>query len=69
MCGGGGSTPKATTPAPAPAPPDPVAVEQDPTSRRREEDRNLFGTLMPTLRVDRSATAGGAVAGGAGLKM
>jgi hypothetical protein len=35
---------------------------------RKAEDEALFGGV-PDLRVDRSATSGGATAGGTGLKM
>ena len=65
-----GKKPKpAATPAPAPAPPDPIAEETQVTAARRAEDKEKFGTTTPSLRVDRSATAGGVSADGAGLRM
>lgn len=65
----GQKTPQATTPAAAPAPPEQTADETSPTDARKEEDTNKFGPDGQNLRVDRSATSGGAAAGGAGLRM
>jgi hypothetical protein len=70
MCiGGGGSPPPATTPAPPP--PQPEANPNEPAigSKRKGEEKNTFGSGTPSMRVDRSATGGGAGAGGSGIKM
>ena len=50
------------------AQPEQVATPDEIGASREAEDKTLFGGV-PDLRVDRSATAGGATAGGAGLKM
>ncbi|GJE18768.1 hypothetical protein AIGOOFII_3498 [Methylobacterium marchantiae] len=70
MCfGGGGDDTPVAAPAPAPPPPAPLAEETDPSAVRRTEDKANYGTTTPSLRVDRSATSGGAAAGGSGLRM
>ena len=70
MCfGGGGDSTPTPAPAPAPPPPAPLAEETDPTGPRKAEDKVNFGTTTPDLRVDRSVTSGGSVAGGAGLSL
>lgn len=50
------------------AQPEKTAEPVDIGDARTKEDNTLFGGV-PDLRVDRSATTGGAAAGGAGLKM
>lgn len=61
--------PKMSKPTVNQAPqPEATAAPQDPTQNRKAEDKALFGGV-PDLRIDPSATAGGATAGGAGLKM
>lgn len=62
--------PKETKLAPAPAPPEKPAEPADVGDARAEEDEALFGEGgVPDLRIDRSTTEGGAVAGGSGLNM
>jgi hypothetical protein len=69
MCFGGSSPKRAETPAPAPAAPSPIAEETALGDVRKAEDKALFGSSAPSLRVDRSATSGGVGADGAGLRM
>lgn len=69
MCFGGGNKKQTPAPAPAPAPPAPIAEEQGITDPRKAEDKSLFGSSTPSLRVDRSTTSGGVGADGAGLRM
>jgi hypothetical protein len=64
------SSSKTTTPAAAPAAPDPVAEQQDVGKPREAEDAMVYGTIKaPTLRVDRSVSAGGSTSGGTGLTL
>lgn len=64
------SSSKTSTPAAAPAAPDPVAEQQDVTEARKAEDASIYGTTKaPSLRVDRSMSAGGSTAGGTGLTL
>lgn len=48
--------------------PEPIANPDEVGEARIAENDALFGGV-PDLRVDRSATGGGATSGGAGLKM
>lgn len=48
--------------------PEAVATPDEIGASRKAEDQTLFGGV-PDLRVDRSATGGGATAGGSGLKV
>lgn len=71
MCFGAKAAPQQTplAPAPAPAPPEQPAEAQDPVSPRKAEDKELFGTSTPDLRVDRSVSSGGVGSGGTGIRM
>lgn len=48
--------------------PEQTATPQDVGQARQQENQSLFGGV-PDLRIDPSASSGGAVAGGSGLKM
>lgn len=69
MCFGGTPPTPVATPAAAPAPPAATAIAPEIGSARQAEDTSAYGSSTPSFRRDDSATAGGIVAGGTGLKM